>query len=371
MRNTSSLLQQNDIREINSRFRLHDYPSRNRLLSDVMISLRRQRRLIPHDYVYSLTYIGDIVQLWLQSPPCRFSEAGSCTMCNYWKGRRIPDIAGKVTASAKIEGNPHSILINTCGSVLDDYELAAAEREQLFSWVNELDIPEVILETHISTLTQDCIDMTAEIFSGKTVYFEAGIESVSNDVLFYCLNKPRINYDYSGILAAIHRHKNLKAIANVILGAPFLTREEQEADALNSIIFLLDNGFDYAVLFPVNIKPLTLPELLMKHGLYSRIQGDSLINVLSSLPDEMLPLVNTAWFGNRSEDGVIPPEYDEDTREEKLRLLEMYNVSPSVSERRRIINRLLCLTNETATDSSEAFRTRLEHAYSLIEDNML
>lgn len=358
------LLSNNEVSELNAMFALNAYPWHNSLLSSVMKKLRQKRTPIPEDYIYSLTYLGDIVQLWLQSPPCRFSEYGSCSMCNYWKGRRIHNIADKVTASANFTGKPNSIIINTCGSVLDSYELPIREREHLFTWLNNTDIPEVILETHIYTLTEECISHTAKLLERKQVCFEVGIESSNPQVLFYCLNKPNTSNNFKKVLDNIHRHKNFKVIGNVILGAPFLTRREQETDARNSIMFLLENGFDYVVVFPVNIKPLTIPELLFKNGMYHRIHIDSLINVLENLPYDALQLVNTAWYGNRCEKNVLPPYCD---TPEKITLMDCYNKAQTSRERKNILEQLCRLRGSFSDRPSLPIKTRLENAYHFLQ----
>ena len=362
------MLSENDIIAVNSKFGLDDYPLKNSLLSSVMKKLRQKRVPIPKDEIYSLLYLGNIVQLWLQSPPCRFSEAGFCTICNYWKGHRIDNIVASVTASAKIQGHPKSILLNTCGSVLDTYELPLKEREYLFSWIRNLNIPEVIIETHLSTLTPESLRHVAEFLPDKQICFEVGIESMNPNVLFYYLNKPCRTDDFRKILLELHRYKNFRAIANIILGSPFMTKKEQEADAINSILSLLEIGFDYAVIFPVNIKPLTVPALLYENGMYDRILLDSLINVLERLPDEILPLVNTAWYGNRSEEGVIPPDCG---CEEKVKLIDIYNTVETPKERREILNHLCRLRAKNTSNSTLTFKARLESGYSFLKSYLL
>ena len=371
----SGFLSENDIIELVGKFRLHSYPVNNILLTSIMKILRTKRSKLPLSYTYSLTRFDDLLQLWIQSPACRFSEAGFCSVCNYWNGSKIENIASKIISSAVIDNSVHSILLNTCGSVLDDYELPREERKKILIWLKSFGFKKIIFETNITTLNYENLEEIARIFTDEKIFFEVGIESVHNDILFFCYNKLSHSDEYENLINKIHKYKNFSIIANVMLGAPFLTRCEQEYDALQSIISLLDCGFDYVVLFPVNIKPQTLPELLIRLGFgYSRIKGSSLISVLNKLPEEKLSRVNIAWYGNRYEDGVIPPEYEQDKRNEIINLLDKYNTLEDSSQRKKIIDFLIKFIDIkfTKIDSDGRYtmplRDRLDKAYSILQN---
>jgi uncharacterized Fe-S cluster-containing MiaB family protein len=135
---------------------------------------------------------------------------------------------------------------------------------------------------------------------------------------------------------------------NVIFGAPFLNPEEQVEDAVRSISYLLDNHSDYIVLFPVNIKPHTLFMDLYQRGEYHpvpiRIMADMLLDYFS----DKLEKINVAWFGDRSEEGVIPPAYCRICGQRTVYLFQQYNMLETANERKIIlqqIRRLECNCN--------------------------
>lgn len=343
----------------------------NPLLDRTMQILRNKRRFLEPENSYSTFIVGDLLQIWIQTPACRFSRKGSCTICNYWMGRKIPDLMEQVFRSVRVLPQIRRILINTCGSCLDPAELSEDEQNRLLDWLNHQSAPIVILETHIHTLTEETVRRVCEKLSGKEIFFEVGQESVEEDVLYYCYNKPSVNCDRSLIVKRIHDH-GAKCIANIILGAPFLLREEQIRDAFEGIITLLNDDIDYITLFPINVKPNTLPEFLYKKGMYQVVDGNMLVDVLYQLPDEFLDRVDVAWFGEHEEEGTVQPYVPAEHRQSFIEEIKRYNHSNENAERRKILD-VLFQNRERwgnrAAEEGEVFIGlvgRLDKAYNLL-----
>lgn len=280
----------------------------NVFLCNAMKNIRADRELISPDNVFTYGTYGDLGLLWIQTPACRNSKHGNCTICNYWNGNRISDAVDRVISADIHFADEKILIINTCGSCLDPYELDYSEQEKLLKWLNGVKPEEIILETHLNTLDRNWVLRVRELLPDKNVSFEIGVESVSPDVLFYSINKPFSADRLREKLELIHS-VNAACIANVLMGAPFLTKEEQVADSVATIRALLEAGVDNLVLFPVNIKPRTLPEFLYKEGMYQQTRADMLVEVLEQISEDELHKVNLSWYGEHVEKDVIGPYY--------------------------------------------------------------
>ena len=334
------MLTEEERRYLDDKYALCHIGGNNTLLSFVMRYIRKSRPLLNSVDVCSVFETNDLIQIWLQTPACRFSLEGKCTICNYWAGQKIPGLISKMERSVVITENINTILINTCGSCLDPGELAVKEQEQLFEWLNKQPVNDIILETHMSTLSEDVVRRVCRMIPDKNLFFEIGQESTDRDVQFYSLNKPLPKRARNIIIDRVHRY-GMKSIVNVVLGAPFLSREEQICDAIDSITTLLQEGADYIMLFPVNIKPNTLVHFLYDIGMYTSVDGSMIASVLDALPKEFLPRVGVAWYGEHQEPGVIPPYIPEMDRKEFNMIVSSYNNSDSMDERKQQVKMLL------------------------------
>lgn len=340
-------LSEEERKDLKLRFDLDPNANVNSILDEYMKRKRKNRPMLTHDKMYELYHNSDLVQLWFQTPPCRFSQMGKCTMCNYWNGRKITGLMKTMLSELSLPEDCQTILINTCGSCLDPLEVPKEDLLLLLNWLKLCPAQKVIFETHWTTLNLKTLNLINSMLSGKKIMYEIGIESTNSDTLFYLLNKPSSLVDIGGIVKKIHQH-HASTIMNVIFGAPFLNPEEQVEDAVRSISYLLDNHSDYIVLFPVNIKPHTLFMDLYQRGEYHpvpiRIMADMLLDHFS----DKLEKINVAWFGDRSEEGVIPPAYCRICGQRTVYLFQQYNMLETANERKNIlqqIRRLECNCN--------------------------
>ena len=104
-------------------------------------------------------------------------------------------------------------------------------------------------------------------------------------------------------LRGIHQH-GAYATANVLVGTPFLSLNEQIQDSIRTVRGVLDMGFDNAVVFPVSVKRHTLTGWLWDRGLYRQPSLWALVDVLRALDPEVLGRVFISWHRPRTQ---IPP----------------------------------------------------------------
>lgn len=341
----------------------------NVFLSNAMKNIRTDRKFISPDNAFTYYTYGKLGLLWIQTPACKNSEHGNCTVCNYWKGNRISDVVDRVIDADIHFADEKILLVNTCGSCLDPYEIGYQEQEKLLKWLNGVKPEEIVLETHLNTLDRNTVLKVRELLPDKKVLFEIGVESVSPDVLFYSINKPFSANRMREKLELIHS-VNAACIANVLMGAPFLTQEEQIADSVVTIRALLEAGVDNLVLFPVNIKPHTLPELLYREGMYQQIRADMLVKVLEQIPKNELHKVDLSWYGEHIEKDVIGPYYCPKCQSLLKSLIFEFVYAKTAEDRKRI---LLKMSKQVCTcehETGDYFRTsyyeRLRAGYDFI-----
>ena len=327
---------------INSLYQLDLNNGSNTVLDAYMRSKRIHRPILPSSKRYELYESIGLTQLWFQTPPCRFSVSGKCTMCNYWNGKHIPGLVKQIVTEVKLQDSCHTLLINTCGSCLDTREIPRDELICLLGWIANAHVESVIFESHWTTLTNDTLSLIHEILSHKKVFYEIGIESTNPDSLFYLLNKPSSLTDFRKIIERVHSY-NAQCIMNIIFGTPFLNSEEQILDAVSSIHELFEKQADYVVLFPINIKPCTLVMDLYKHQQYARVPIKMIAELLLDHFADVLDKINVAWFGDRFEEGVIPPASCDTCGASTVELLKRYNDENENDARQKILEQITAI----------------------------
>ena len=346
----------------------------NIFLCNAMKNIRADRKLISPDNAFTYYTCRELGLLWIQTPACKNSKHGNCTVCNYWNGNRVLDVVDRVIGADIHFADEKILLVNTCGSCLDPYELDYLEQEKLLKWLNGVKPEEIILETHLNTLERNTVLKVRELLPDKKVSFEIGVESVSPDVLFYSINKPFSADRVREKLELIHS-VNAVCIANVLMGAPFLTKEEQIADSVVTIRALLEAGVDNLVLFPVNIKPHTLPELLYREGMYQQIRADMLVKVLEQIPENELHKVELSWYGERVEKDVIGPYYCPKCQSLLKSLIFDFVFAKTAKERKRILLKMSKQVCTCERETGDYFRMsyyeRLKTGYDLIRKEVV
>lgn len=294
---------------------------------------------------------GDFLHICFSSVGCQYRKAGYCTMCDYGGGRNITAEEAVSGFEKAIENTPHvvrEVLLGTCGSILDEYEMAPQVLTALLEAVFNHGIPSIILETHYTTVTQAILEKIQQALPGREIIIELGFESSDPNVLKYSLCK---YMDLNALADTIRQIKNfgMSPVLNVFLGAPFLTAEEQILDAEKSITWAVAHGASRVVVFPANIKPNTLLWKLYQEGEYKRISHWELIELLSRLDDVLLEKVEISWYGDRQEAGrniqVLPPSSCLRCQPILMSFYQAFMENFDPKQRRKLLKRLYAQTS--------------------------
>lgn len=291
------------------------------MLSDLGMELRKDRPLVPASFGHRIVVAEPgrrFAQVWLRTRGCRHDlSRGGCTICNYWASS--PAGADELVTSMEaaldeLQFDPATLVLSASGSFFDPWEIDPEARRRILEILRErCPKADVILETHHDTVTAEIIAECSRIL-GHPWTIEMGFESADPIVLRCCLNKPINPEDFLRTLEIIHQEPSVKTIANIVLGAPFLTSNGIIDDAVATVQWAFDHGVDECVLFPMNLKPYTLAYWLAEHSLYAQPSLWLLVDVLAAMPAEILSRVNFAWHrvdrGQESlwDKGIIPPK---------------------------------------------------------------
>ena len=231
------------------------------------------------------------VQICFQSRGCRYSDQGSCIMCDYGRGRELTadEVADFCRESDIFSRRDISeILIGTFGSVLDEYEIPEECFQVILQRLQNSPIPIVGFETHCDTVTEKKLQEIKEYLPDKNIYIEMGFESSDDTVREKYLNKRLKLPNLLRAMGYIHQ-AGFITVLNVLLGSPFLSPKEQIQDVVSSVQWAFEQGADNIVLFPMNVKPYTALYRFMEQGLYHPVSYWRLAETLYALSRVLSP----------------------------------------------------------------------------------
>lgn len=226
----------------------------------------------------------------------------ACTYCNYGFDYNLTlDMVMPELEKIKLEDfDIHELELEANGSFLSEREIPYDLFLEVLRFVAHRGIPVITMETHYTTITEEKLQTIRSILGEEQVInFELGFES-ANERVRKIYNKDIDIEKYLEVTRMCEKYRIALQI-NVLLGAPFLTREEQVQDCINSLEFVYNEmpKDTIVVLFPINIKNNTMLKLWQERGLYDQISSWEFVELLHKIPEEYLDRFTIAWWGNR------------------------------------------------------------------------
>lgn len=226
----------------------------------------------------------------------------ACTYCNYGFDYNLTlDMVMPELGKIKLEDfDIHELELEANGSFLSEREIPYDLFLEVLRFVAHRGIPVITMETHYTTITEEKLQTIRSILGEEQVInFELGFES-ANEMVRKIYNKDINIKKYLEVTRLCEKYRIALQI-NVLLGAPFLTREEQIQDCINSLEFVYNEmpKDTIVVLFPINIKNNTMLKLWQEKGLYEQISSWEFVELLHKIPEKYLDRFTIAWWGNR------------------------------------------------------------------------
>lgn len=271
----------------------------NEFLTRQIWDMRRGIKTIPGTPAVALTKVENRnYQLLFMSCGCD----KACTYCNYGFDYNLTlDMVMPELQKIRLEDyDIRELELEANGSFLSEKEIPYDLFLEALRFVAHRGIPVITMETHYTTITEEKLQAIRSILGEEQVInFELGFES-ANERVRKIYNKDIDIKEYLEVTRLCEKYRIALQI-NVLLGAPFLTREEQIQDCINSIKFVFDEmpKDTIVVLFPINIKNNTMLKQWQERGLYDQISSWEFVELLHKIPEEYLDRFTIAWWGNR------------------------------------------------------------------------
>ena len=196
-------------------------------------------------------------------------NASGCYMCGYSIDSN-PNITENdiikqidIIKSQIVSQKPYGIKIYNSGSFFDKNDFPERCQEYILDIIANTDIEEVIIESCPNFITDKNISKIKNKLPGKSLIISLGLESSSNRVLKYSINKPTQFEDYIRASEIIKKNKcHIKTY--LLYKPPFLSEKEAYLDLVNS----LKKIKDYTTITTINLcniqKNTLLEKLYMK-----------------------------------------------------------------------------------------------------------
>lgn len=271
----------------------------NEFLTRQIWDMRRGIKTTPGTPAVALTKVENRnYQLLFMSCGCD----KACTYCNYGFDYNLTlDMVMPELQKIRLEDyDIRELELEANGSFLSEKEIPYDLFLEALRFVAHRGIPVITMETHYTTITEEKLQAIRSILGEEQVInFELGFES-ANERVRKIYNKDIDIKEYLEVTRLCEKYRIALQI-NVLLGAPFLTREEQIQDCINSIKFVFDEmpKDTIVVLFPINIKNNTMLKQWQERGLYDQISSWEFVELLHKIPEEYLDRFTIAWWGNR------------------------------------------------------------------------
>lgn len=264
------------------------------------------------DLLYS--GIGNAIFIILPTPGCAhaLSESGGCTMCSYIADSPLENVFSDElihifkNLMGRHEIKPKTVVkIFVSGSFLNEDELPKEARDEILKMLNEeKNIEEIVVESRPEFVREEVIKECLELLPDKIFEVSIGLESSSDYIKKYKINKGFLNEDFE---RAINVIKSLKSDYKITSKAylfvkPILTSEKEAIeDAVASAKYAEDVGVDRISFCPATIHKGTLMELLWRRGSYQPPWIWSILEIIKRVRSEVkIPVImDTSGFGTR------------------------------------------------------------------------
>ena len=271
----------------------------NEYLTREIWKMRKNIKTRPGTPVVSLLHVENkTYQLLFMSCGCE----NACTFCNYGFDYNLTrELVMPELKKIQLEEYDIGVLeLEANGSFLSEREIPYDLFVEILRFVANKNIPAISMETHYKTITEKKLqDIRRILGEDQQINFELGFESSSEDVRAI-YNKDIDNSEFLKVADLCHKYE-IGLEVNVLLGAPFLTYEEQIKDCLDTLKFIFEEMPEgtVAVLFPINIKENTMLKHWQDIGVYDQISSWEFVELLHRIPEEYLDKLTIAWWGER------------------------------------------------------------------------
>lgn len=257
---------------------------------------------------------GNAIFIILPTPGCAhaLSATGGCTMCSYIADSPLETVSSDELVDLfksslnKFDIRPKTVVkIFVSGSFLNEDEIPRDARDEILKLLNkEENVEEVVVESRPEYVTEGILKACCSLILDKIFEVSIGLESNSDYIKEYKINKGFSNEDFE---RAINVIKSLKSDYKITSKAylfvkPILTSENEAIeDAVTSAKYAEEVGVDRISFCPATIHKGTLMEVLWRRGSYQPPWIWSIFEIIKRVRNSVkIPVImDTSGFGTR------------------------------------------------------------------------
>ena len=264
------------------------------------------------DLLYS--GVGNAIFIILPTPGCAhaLSGSGGCTMCSYIADSPLKnvsnvellDIFNNLIERHDIK-HKTAVKIFVSGSFLNEEEIPKIARDEILKRLDrEENVEEVVIESRPEFVSKKVLKECMELLPKKILEVSIGLESSSDYIKKYKINKGFLNEDFEKAIDVINDLKSeykIKSKAYIFV-KPILTSEKEAVeDAVSSAKYVENLGVDRISFCPATIHKGTLMEILWRRGSYSPPWIWSILKIIKRVRNSVkIPVImDTSGFGTR------------------------------------------------------------------------
>ena len=257
---------------------------------------------------------GKAIFIILPTPGCAhaLSETGGCTMCSYIAESPLEEVLTHELVDIfrkqieKYDIQPKTVVkIFVSGSFLNEEEIPKEARDEILKLLNQEDhVEEVVVESRPEYVKEDAIRACCSLIPDKIFEVSMGLESSSDYIKEYKINKGFTNKDFKRAVDVIKDLKsdyNVKSKAYLFIKPILISEKEAIEDAVESAQYAEQVGVDRISFCPATIHKGTLMEVLWRRGSYQPPWIWSILEIIRRVRSSVkIPVImDTAGFGTR------------------------------------------------------------------------
>ncbi len=207
---------------------------------------------------------------------CQHAARGGCTMCGEWSGSNLGELVppefhvAQFAATCGDLSEIQWLRIYQEGSFLNGREVAPEARKVILSLASKLKgVRRLTIESRPEHLTYDnAIAIRSYVKEPVELLIGVGLEAKEDFVRNVCIGKATSLVSYERAVQ-VAKDNNILTLAYVLLKPPFLSEGEAYREAIKTVIYAFEIGFDEVYVQAASIHEWSLLELLALEGLYS------------------------------------------------------------------------------------------------------
>jgi archaeosine synthase beta-subunit len=232
------------------------------------------------------------------------------------------------------------ISVYNSGNWFTNREIPAAARQDIYQAIARSTCEGIMVESLPQFITPQAIEEAKTYLGNKRLIVGIGLQSADDVVRNVCINTTCTREQFERASYLLWDH-NYTPKVYLMVKPPFLTEREAVADAIGSIQYVAELGYEDVSICPTRIAPYTVVAELVKHRMFTSPSLWTVVDTLKRVSTTCRIRIACLDLDGKDDDTIYPHTCPSCTR--ILRdALKIYNIERDLSA----INTLNCSCQE-------------------------